>query len=167
MFRAAGVLRAVSSTLTFDKDSVAAGEAGSRKLSIAELERLQRIVIGDAQFVRLGLRGEDGFVGMHDRTNNEPIPDHISARPEGLKSLVEGMIAYALRAVDGAVDPVVVAAASAFGFVYVHPFSDGNGRLHRWLIHHVLAAAGYNPPGGGFPRRCSHPTEHRQLSTGP
>jgi hypothetical protein len=68
---------------------------------------LQRIVIGDAQFVRLGLRGEDGFVGMHDHTNNEPIPDHISARPEGLKSLVEGMIAYALRAVDGAVDPVV------------------------------------------------------------
>ena len=50
-----------------------------------------------------------------------------------------------------AVDPVVVAAAAAFGFVYVHPFSDGNGRLHRWLIHHVLAAAGYNPPGVIFP----------------
>jgi Fic family protein len=46
---------------------------------------------------------------------------------------------------------VVVAAAAAFGFVYVHPFSDGNGRVHRWLIHHVLAAAGYNPPGVIFP----------------
>lgn len=127
------------------------GEAGSRKLSIAELERLQRIVIGDARFVRLGLRVEGGFVGMHDRTNNEPIPDHISARPDDLKSLVEGVIAYVARAVDGAVDPVVVAAAATFGFVYVHPFSDGNGRIHRWLIHHVLAAAGYNPPGVVFP----------------
>jgi len=48
-------------------------------------------------------------------------------------------------------DPVVAAASAAFGFVYVHPFEDGNGRLHRWLIHHVLAAAGYNPPGLVFP----------------
>lgn len=127
------------------------GEAGSRKLSIPELERLQRIVIGDTRFVRLGLRSEGGFVGMHDRTNNEPLPDHISARPEDLRSLVEGVIAYVARAVDDGVDPVVVAAAAAFGFVYVHPFTDGNGRLHRWLIHHVLAAAGYNPPGVIFP----------------
>jgi Fic family protein len=127
------------------------GEAGSRKLSIPELERLQRIVIGDARFVKLGLRAEGGFVGMHDRTNNEPIPDHISARPDDLRSLLEGMIAYVARAVDGGVDPVVVAAAAAFGFVYVHPFSDGNGRIHRWLIHHVLASAGYNPPGVVFP----------------
>jgi len=118
------------------------GEAGSRKLSIAELERLQRIVIGDARFVHLGLRAEGGFVGTHDRTNNEPLPEHISARREDLQSLVEGVIAYVARAVDGAVDPVVIAAAAAFGFVYVHAFSDGNGRLHRWLIHHVLAAAG-------------------------
>ena len=127
------------------------GEAGSRKLSIAELERLQRIVIGDTRFVRLGLRSEGGFVGMHDRTNNEPLPDHISARPEDLRSLVEGVIAYVTRAVDGGVDPVVVAASAAFAFVYVHPFTDGNGRLHRWLIHHVLAASGYNPPGVIFP----------------
>jgi Fic family protein len=127
------------------------GEAGSRKLSVAELERLQRTVIGDTRFVRLGLRSESGFVGMHDRTNNEPLPDHISARSEDLKSLVEGVIAYVARAIDGGVDPVVVAAAAAFGFVYVHPFTDGNGRLHRWLIHHVLAASGYNPPGVIFP----------------
>jgi Fic family protein len=46
---------------------------------------------------------------------------------------------------------VVIAAPLAFGFVYIHPFEDGNGRLHRWLIHHTLAAAGYNPPGVVFP----------------
>ena len=33
----------------------------------------------------------------------------------------------------------VDAAATAFGFVYAHPYQDGNGRLHRCLIHHVLA----------------------------
>ena len=129
----------------------AIGEAGSRPLSTGELERLQRIVIGDARLVHLGLRTTAGFVGMHDRRTQEPIPEHISARPEDLNNLVEGIIAFEQRAVPGGIDPVVVAASIAFGFVYVHPFEDGNGRLHRWLIHHVLAKAGYNPPHFVFP----------------
>lgn len=129
----------------------AIGEAGSRRLSVAELERLQRIVIGDARFVHLGLRSEGGFVGAHDRETREPIPDHISARAEDLRGLLDGIVTYGERAIPGGIDPVVAAAAMAFGFVYVHPFEDGNGRLHRWLIHHVLASAGYGPPGLVFP----------------
>ncbi len=127
------------------------GQAGSRPLSINELERLQKIVIGDARLVHLGLRKEGGFIGMHDRKTQEPIPDHVSARPEDLASLLEGVIAYDKRSVKGRIDPVVAAASIAFGFVYIHPFEDGNGRLHRWLIHHVLAAAGYNPTSVVFP----------------
>jgi hypothetical protein len=129
----------------------AIGQAGRVPLSLAELERLQRIVIGDARFVRLGLRTHGGFVGTHDRQTREPVPEHISARPEDLRSLVDGIIGYSHRAVEGGVDPVIAAAVMAFGFVYAHPFSDGNGRLHRWLVHHVLAKAGYNPQGFIFP----------------
>jgi len=129
----------------------AIAQAGSRQLSVAEFERLQRIVIGDARFVRLGLREEGGFVGTHDRTTHEPIPDHVSARQEDVRSLVEGIVAYDERAAAGGIDPVAAAAALAFGFVYVHPFVDGNGRIHRWLMHHVLAAAAFVPPGLVFP----------------
>ncbi|MDG1416681.1 MAG: Fic family protein, partial [Maricaulis sp.] len=39
----------------------------------------------------------------------------------------------------------------AFGFIYIHPFDDGNGRIHRYLIHHVLTARKFNPPGLIFP----------------
>jgi hypothetical protein len=46
---------------------------------------------------------------------------------------------------------VIAATVLAFGFVYVHPFEDGNGRLHRYLIHHILAERGFNPPGLVFP----------------
>jgi Fic/DOC family len=129
----------------------AIGQAGLRPLSLAELERLQRIVIGDPRFVRLGLRNEGGFVGTHDRQTQEPVPDHVSARPADLQSLIGGIIEYAERAIGGGVDPVIAAAVIAFGFVYVHPFTDGNGRLHRWLVHHALATAGYNPAGVVFP----------------
>lgn len=129
----------------------AIGEAGNRPLSLDELERLQRIVIGDARFVHLGLRAEGGFVGDHDRVTREPLPEHISARAEDLRDLVRGVVEYVSRAIDGGLDPVVAAATAAFGFVYIHPFEDGNGRLHRWLIHHALAVAGYNPHGVVFP----------------
>lgn len=128
----------------------AIAEAGRRPLDLDELLRLQRIVIGDDRFVPLGLRTEGGFVGEHDRDTRAPLPDHISARHEDLPSLVDGMVAFDRdRAPD--LDPVIAAAILAFGFVFAHPFVDGNGRLHRYLIHHALAARGFNPPGVVFP----------------
>lgn len=42
-------------------------------------------------------------------------------------------------------DPIVHAAAISFGFVLIHPFMDGNGRLSRFLIHHCLGQAGVLP----------------------
>lgn len=128
----------------------AIAEAGRAPLDLDELLRLQRIVIGDDRFVPLGLRSEGGFVGEHDRDTRAPLPDHISARQEDLPSLIAGMIAFANGAAAG-LDPVIAAAVLAFGFVFAHPFVDGNGRLHRYLIHHELAARGFNPPGVVFP----------------
>lgn len=130
----------------------AIGEAGRQPLDTDELLRLQRIVIGDARFVRLGLRGEGGFVGEHDRDTRLPLPlpEHISARPEDLPALIEGMVTFD-RGPAQKMDAVIAAAILAFGFVYAHPLEDGNGRLHRYLIHHVLAERGYNPPGVVFP----------------
>jgi hypothetical protein len=128
----------------------AIGEAGRRKLDHDELLRLQAMVIGDTRFVKLGLRQEGGFVGEHDRDTRMPIPIHISARPEDLPSLVDGMMAFDSKPAQS-LDPVIAAAVLAFGFVYAHPFVDGNGRIHRYLIHHALAQRGFNPAGVVFP----------------
>jgi hypothetical protein len=127
----------------------AIGEAGRQPIDRDELLRLQRIVL-DARFVRLGFRQEGGFVGAHDRDNRMPLPDHISARPEDLPRLIDGMVAFDRGPAQG-LDAVIAAAILAFGLVYIHPFEDGNGRIHRYLIHHVLAMRGFNPPGVVFP----------------
>lgn len=37
----------------------------------------------------------------------------------------------------------MAAATIAFGFVFIHPLVDGNGRIHRYIIHHLLAAMQY------------------------
>lgn len=128
----------------------AIGEAGRAPLDEQEFLRLQGIVIGDERFVKMGFRQEGGFVGEHDRDTQRPIPDHISARHEDIPSLMAGLIAFDHIA-ENDLDPVVAAAVLAFGFVYIHPFEDGNGRIHRYLMHHVLARRGFNPPGLHFP----------------
>lgn len=40
------------------------------------------------------------------------------------------------------VHPLVLASVVSFGFVFIHPFMDGNGRLSRFLFHQVLCKAG-------------------------
>jgi Fic family protein len=49
----------------------------------------------------------------------------------------------AAATVGADIDPVVYAAA--FGFVFIHPFIDGNGRLHRYLLHEELSTLGFTP----------------------
>ena len=127
------------------------GRAGQRNLSIPELDHLQTLVISDNRFVEPGLRKEGGFVGQHDRSTGMPMPDHISARPDDLKALMAGLIeTYELLCKDN-FDPVLLATVLAFGFVFIHPFEDGNGRIHRYLFHHVLAEKSFVPKGLIFP----------------
>lgn len=129
----------------------AIGEAGKHPLDLQELLRLQKIVIGnDHRFVKMGLRQQGGFVGEHEQGSRLPLPEHISARHEDLPSLVQGLIDFENQ-FGTKLDPVIVASILAFGFVYIHPFEDGNGRIHRYLIHHVLSERGFNPPGVVFP----------------
>ncbi len=75
--------------------------------------------------------------------------DFVPPRPEDVRPLMEGLVAMSdrVRAHPGAIDPVVAASAIAFGFVFIHPFNDGNGRLHRYLIHEHLATADFTPKG--------------------
>ncbi len=127
------------------------GEAGQRKLTIEELESLQRVVIADNRFVIPGLRTEGGFVGDHDRASGLPMPVHISARPEDLESLLTGLIETVRLLSKSDYDSVLMATQIAFGFVFLHPFEDGNGRIHRYLFHHVLAEKGFVPKGLVFP----------------
>ena len=129
----------------------AIGQAGQQRLVPEELLRLQEIVIEDRRFTRMGWRREGGFVGVHDRVTNTPVPDHISARWQDVVPLISSLLDAAERLAHSDYDPVLAAALVAFGFVFVHPFEDGNGRIHRYLIHHVLAEKGFAPKGLVFP----------------
>ncbi|MFC2152317.1 Fic family protein [Bacteroidota bacterium] len=144
----------------------AIGQAGMNDLSKEELLRLQQIVITSSRFVDMGFRQKGGFVGEHDRTTGEPIPDHISARWTDLDQLMNGYIATAKLLQESETDAVIAAAIVAFGFVFIHPFEDGNGRIHRYLIHHVLAKKQFSQQGIIFPVSASildHIDDYRKV----
>lgn len=129
----------------------AIGQAGKQDLSLEEILRLQKIVIEDDRFTKMGLRKEGGFVGVHDRKTQMPLPEHISAHWKDLPDLIEGWVSTGEKLAQSDLDGVLVATLMAFGFVFMHPLEDGNGRIHRYLIHHVLAQKQWVPKGIVFP----------------
>lgn len=113
-----------------------------RPLTEARLIELQHAVI-DPRFHEFTWRHSQNWVGT-DRGYRRQI-DFIPPRPEDLPTLMRGLLETVGKGLD--MDAVILAAAIAFGFVFIHPFMDGNGRIHRYLIHEVLASAGFTPRG--------------------
>lgn len=132
----------------------AIGQAGGKSLSHEELNRLQQIVIENVRFVEMGYRKKGGFVGEHDRITGEPIPEHISAKWQDVEQLMNGLL-KTNELLESDFDAVLAAAIVAFGFVFIHPFEDGNGRLHRYIIHHILTKKKFSQQGVIFPVSAS------------
>lgn len=133
----------------------AIGQAGSKPLDKEELLRLQQIVIENSRFVEMGFRKEGGFVGEHERTTGEPIPEHISAKWQDIDILIDGLFATYEKMEESKFDAVLAGATIAFGFVFIHPFVDGNGRIHRYLMHHILSKMQFAQQGIIFPVSAS------------
>jgi len=120
------------------------GDAGKLEITTDEIERLQQIVIGKDKLKHMGIRdGHEGFIGVHDSEDFSPIPSHISAKSSDLAKLMEGLLETNRMLQENEFHPAFIATAIAFGFVYIHPLADGNGRIHRFLIHHILAKTGF------------------------
>ena len=106
--------------------------------------------IVDPRFKAAGYRDNQNYVGETAAWKNERV-HYVCPRPEDIHDLMEGLIASHQRLEESSASPVVHAASIAYGFVFLHPFEDGNGRLHRFLIHNILARREFTPEGIMFP----------------
>lgn len=112
------------------------------------VEIQNRIV--DPRYQDRGYRKNQNYIGETVHYGNERI-HHVCPRPEHVESLMAGVIDAHHRIEQGGVHPVVHAALVGYAFVFIHPFEDGNGRIHRLLIHNILTRRRFAPPGMIFP----------------
>lgn len=130
--------------------SKAVMEAGKTEISIKELTRIQALLFKSSKYISCGIRKEGVFLGGRDQ-NNEPVPEFIGAKEEELEQILNALIELNNQFAESKLDPMIHAAIISFAFVFIHPFVDGNGRIHRYLIHQILASRKFYPNELVFP----------------
>lgn len=124
------------------------------------LVELQNRIV-DPRFREGDYRTVQNYVGESVAWQRE-IVHFACPKPEDLGKLMDGLIAAHSRMERGGAPAVVHAAAVAYGFVYLHPFEDGNGRIHRFLIHNILARRGVTPEDTMIPVSASMLKNHHE-----
>ena len=109
-------------------------------LAEAALGELQAHILGP-RATRYGLRRSPVFVG--EAAGFTEVVHYIAPHWNDVPQLLQGLRDCALRTVGAS--PLVRAAVLSFGFVYIHPMSDGNGRISRFLVNDVLRRDGAAP----------------------
>ena len=120
-------------------------EAGQKSfeesLSEEELIRLQNAIV-DPRYADKSFRDFQNYIGQTMRDYTQKI-HYVCPPPQFVKSLMQGIIN--LNKKNTSTEPIIKAAMVSFGYVYIHPFEDGNGRIHRFLIHDILVRDGIVP----------------------
>jgi len=119
------------------------------RLDKKELIMLQNSIVEKA-YRDIDYRNTQNYVGELTHLYTQKI-HYISPKPTDLSALMENLLLCETKLFDSDVHPVVIAAILAFGFVFLHPFEDGNGRIHRFMIHYVLSKKKFTPDGIIFP----------------
>ena len=119
------------------------------KLSEDTFIELQNNIV-DPRFAAHSYRDFQNYVG-EEPALGKLIVHFITPRPEDVRDFMNQLIETYYFIETAGVNPIVAAAVLSFMFVFIHPFEDGNGRIHRFLIHFVLARLKFTPEGFLFP----------------
>lgn len=113
------------------------------------LVQLQKEIV-DPRFALEGYRNFQNYIGEEPALQQLMI-HYIAPKPEDVPELMKNLLETFERLITSHIHPVIIATILSFGFVFIHPFWDGNGRLHRFLIHYVLGRCGFSPKEFIFP----------------
>ncbi len=128
-----------------------AGSIGN--LNEEKLVDLQKNIV-DPRFASNSYRDFQNYVGEEPEMGRM-IVHYISPKPGDVRDLMNGLIRSFEIMEKAQINPVIIAAVVSFLFVFIHPFEDGNGRLHRFLIHYVLSKLKFVAEGIVFPISAS------------
>lgn len=118
-------------------------ESDTDMLSEERLVQLQNAIV-DPRFAVKSFRNFQNYVGESISLGEDyihyicPPPSMVTGVMEGLKTIVSKTQETPAEVRCGIL---------SFGFVFIHPFEDGNGRIHRFLIHDILTHGNIVPAG--------------------
>jgi hypothetical protein len=118
-------------------------ETPEELLDQQRLTQLQHAIV-DPRYAASGFRDTQIYIGESLPNFIESI-HYVGPPSEIISSLMDGLVSVAFRSSGN--HPGIRAALISFGFVFIHPFDDGNGRIHRFLIHDVLVQDKMVPQG--------------------
>lgn len=104
------------------------------------LASLQSGILG-GRALRSGPRKSPVFVGETGLA--QEIVHYVAPHWELLPAMLEGLRVFS-ESTQGR-SPLIRAAGLSFGFVFVHPMADGNGRISRFLVNDTLRRDGAAP----------------------
>jgi hypothetical protein len=131
-------------------------------LSEPWLTGLQNLIV-EPRYAQQGFRDWQNYVG-ESMPGRSPIVHYVCPPGAMVADLMAGLFDCGSK--TQGVAPVVRAALISFGLVFIHPFEDGNGRIHRFLIHDVLGRDGVVPDGMVVPVSAwmlHHPQEYDRV----
>lgn len=117
-------------------------------LSEEYLVSLQNAVISSPRAAEMQFRDHQNWLqrGGHGAIAVRYVPPP----PDAMLNMMNGFMRMA-NSKSGDVPPLIKASLVSFGFVFLHPFLDGNGRLSRLLAHHSLNCSQVLPDVNGNP----------------
>lgn len=114
------------------------GLATADLITVADVEALHRALLPEEK--HHGLRRVQNWIGG---SSWHPLSaEFVPPPPEQVRPLMEDLVDYMNGSVHA---PLVQAGIVHAQFETIHPFTDGNGRVGRALIHTVLTRRGLTP----------------------
>ncbi|MCQ2380327.1 MAG: Fic family protein [Victivallaceae bacterium] len=124
-------------------------QAGRQEITKRFLIQLQNAIV-DERYAEDDYRQDQVYVGQTFTPGLELV-HFIGVKPQDVETFMEAWLSSMNRMISDYCDPIITTAVFSFAFVFIHPFGDGNGRIHRFLLHHILAAKKFSHENLVFP----------------
>ena len=137
---------AVGGKSIMEHNEVLGLDAALKFINSSLVHRIGAVTLNDILEIHRRVLGfVDLFEGGRLRSTQVFVGNHIPPGPTKVQLLMEEFVRWLNAPETLSLHPIRFAALAHYKLVWIHPFSDGNGRTSRLLMNLILMQAGYPP----------------------
>ena len=137
---------AVGGRSVMEHNEILGLDAAIKYINTTLVNRVGAITLDDLLQIHRRVMGHaDPIVAGELRTTQVYVSEHVPPPPARIHSLLESFIEWLNAPETLSLHPVKYAALAHYKLVFIHPFSDGNGRTSRLLMNLIMMQGGYPP----------------------